>query len=98
MDTSPGTEKVVKFHGLEVENVVVRYTQRDADAAAANEIIEFNARKDTEVYQTVNIQVVSDYVTISFYRDEANNDIMRRELIPSHAIEHIWVSDLHKEQ
>ena len=44
--------------------------------------------------ETINVQVVADFVTITFYRKESENSIVRRELIPSHAIEHIWVKDL----
>ena len=39
-------------------------------------------------------QVVAEYVTITYYKDEASNVIINRELIPTHSIEHIMVSDL----
>ena len=88
--------KKVKFHGLEVENVIVRYSQKESHKPESIRIEEFDAENDTQLCQTVNIQVVSDYVTISFYRNESNNEIIRRELIPSHAVEHIWVNDLNE--
>jgi hypothetical protein len=93
-------KKTVKFHGQEVEDVVVRYLkardkQDDATTAAATTIIEeFDAAKDPQVWETVNIQVVSEFVTITFYKDEKANSIVRRELIPVHRVEHVWVRDL----
>jgi hypothetical protein len=42
----------------------------------------------------LNIQIVSDYVTITFYKKESSNSIIRRELIPTHSVQHIWVKDL----
>lgn len=92
-------KKTVKFHGQEVEDVVVLYSSpsrnssRDKpDAAAAIE--EFDAAKDPQVCETINIQVVSEFVTITFYKDEKANSIIRRELIPTYKIEHIYVRDL----
>ena len=93
---SQSRKKTVKFHGLEVENVIVRYSQKEYHKPESIKIEEFDAENDTQLCQTVNIQVVSDYVTISFYRNESNNEIIRRELIPSHAVEHIWVNDLNE--
>ncbi len=57
-------------------------------------IEEFDARKVPQSFETVNIQVVSDFVTITFYKKESDNIVIRRELIPSYNVEHIWVSDL----
>jgi hypothetical protein len=94
MHMSQSKKKTVKFHGLAVENVVIRYSQRESHKPESIKIEEFDAEKDPQFCQTVNIQVVSDYVTISFYSNESNNEIIRRELIPTHAIEHIWVNDL----
>jgi hypothetical protein len=37
---------------------------------------------------------VSDFVTITFYKNESDNIVIRRELIPTFIVEHIWVSDL----
>jgi hypothetical protein len=59
-------------------------------------IEEFDALKNLEPCETINVQVIADFVTITFYRKESENSIICRELIPSHAIEHIWVKDLHK--
>src|SRR5918994_1278740 len=33
-------------------------------------------------------------VTITFYKKESSNSIIRRELIPTHSVQHIWVKDL----
>jgi hypothetical protein len=88
------TKKTIKFHGLEVDNVVVKYSQREIDNTDKKKVEEFDAKKDPESFETVNIQVVSDFVTITFYKRESDNIVIRRELIPTHSVEHIWVSDL----
>ena len=86
-------DKVVKFHGLEVDDVVVLYSQKVRDRPDAMTIEEFDAAKDPQDCETVNIQVVSEFVTITFYRDEKANSIIRRELIPTFKVERIWVKD-----
>lgn len=88
------SKKTIKFHGLEVDNVVIRRTTRKDNAPETVKIEEFDAKKDPQKCETINIQVVSDYVTITFYRNESDNAIIRRELIPTHAVEHIWINDL----
>jgi hypothetical protein len=88
------TKKTIKFHGLEVANVIIRYSQREVNKPDAIKIQEFDAAKDPQICETVNIQVVSDFVTITFYKNESDNIIIRRELIPAIIVEHIWVSDL----
>jgi hypothetical protein len=50
---------------------------------------EFDALKDHRSCKTINVQVVADFVTITFYKQESTNCIVSRELIPLHAIEHI---------
>lgn len=85
-------KRTIKFHGQEVEDVVVRYLRDKQDATTTIE--EFDAAKDPQVCETVNIQVVSEFVTITFYKDEKANSIVRRELIPVHRVEHVWVRDL----
>jgi hypothetical protein len=87
-------KKAIKFHGLEVANVIVRYFQREINKPDAIKIQEFDARKDPQICETINIQVVSDFVTITFYKNESDNIVIRRELIPTFIVEHIWVSDL----
>ena len=88
------TKKTIKFHGLEVDNVIVRYSQSEINSPDKIKIEELDARKDPQSFETVNIQVVSDFVTITFYKNESDNIVIRRELIPTHRVEHIWVSDL----
>jgi hypothetical protein len=87
-------KKTIKFHGLEVDNVIVRYSQREKKEHDVIKIQEFDARNDPQICETVNIQVVSDFVTVTFYKNESENIIIRRELIPTFVLEHIWVSDL----
>ncbi|AIC16724.1 hypothetical protein [Nitrososphaera viennensis] len=87
-------KKTIKFHGQEVEDVVVLYSHTVRDKPDTIAVEEFDAAKDPQVCETVNIQVVSEFVTITFYKDEEANSIVRRELIPAYRIEHIWVRDL----
>jgi len=49
-------------------------------------------KRDQSV-ETINIQIVAEYVTITYYKDEGTNLIINRELIPTHSIEHILVLD-----
>lgn len=90
----PSKNKTIKFHGQEVENVLVRYMQKGLDKLDVTTIIEFDAKKDPEDCQVVNVQAVSEFVTITFYSDESTNAIIRRELIPNHCLEHIKIEDL----
>jgi len=87
-------KKIIKFHGSEVENIVIRYATRVPSEPNGFLIEEFDALKDPEVCETLNVQLVADFVTITFYRNENENSILRRESIPSHAVEHIWVKDV----
>lgn len=90
----PNNKKIIKFHASEVENIVIRYATRVHDTPNGFLIEEFDASKDPELCETVNVQVVADFVTITFYKQEKENSILRRELIPSHTIERIWVNDV----
>ena len=85
---------IVKFHGTEVGNVVILYAIRPFAKPITEIIEEFDALKVRETCETINVQVVSDFITITLYKQESTNSIIRRELIPLHAIEHIWVNDL----
>jgi hypothetical protein len=87
-------KKIIKFHGSIVENIVIRYATRVDKMPNGFLIEEFDALKDPQICQTLNLQVVADFVTITFYKDEEENSILRRELILSHAVEHIWVNDV----
>jgi hypothetical protein len=86
-------KKTIKFHGLAVANVIVRYSQREVSKPDTIRIEEFDAAKDPQICETVNIQVVSDFVTITFYKKESDNIVIRRELVPTLVVEHIWVND-----
>jgi hypothetical protein len=86
--------KKIKFHALEVENIIIRYATRVHNMPNGFLIEEFDALKDPQACETLNVQVVADFATITHYRDERENSVIRRELIPSHAIEHIWVNDI----
>ena len=89
-------QKIIKFHGAEVNNVIILYSIRPYSKPVTVVIEEFDALKDPECCETINIQVVADFVTITFYKQESSNSIIRRELIPTQTVEHIWVNDLIK--
>jgi hypothetical protein len=87
-------KKVVKFHGNEVENVTILYSIRHKTKPIITRMEEFDAIKDARPCESINIQVVADFVTITFYKQESTNSIISRELIPLHATEHLWVKDI----
>lgn len=87
-------KKVIKFHGSEVENVTILYSIRPNMKPITTKMEEFDALKDPKPCKGINIQIVADFVTITFYKQESTNSIMSRELIPLHATEHLWVKDL----
>jgi hypothetical protein len=89
-------QKIIKFHGAEVNNVIILYSIRPYSKPVTVVIEEFDALKDSERCETINIQIVADFVTITFYKQESSNSIIRRELIPTQTVEHIWVNDLIK--
>ena len=79
--------KIIKFHGTEVNNVIIHYTISKGSKK------EFDASKIKLQFETVNVQIVADYITITFYKDEHSNLILQREMIPAHRVEYIWVKD-----
>jgi hypothetical protein len=93
-DALSSVKKVVKFHGNEVENVTILYSIRDKTKPIITRVEEFDALKDARPCESINIQVVADFVTVTFYKQESTNSIISRELIPLHATEHLWVKDI----
>jgi hypothetical protein len=87
-------KKVIKFHGNEVENVTILYSIRHKTKPIITRMEEFDALRDARPCESINIQVVADFVTITFYKQESTNSITSRELIPLHATEHLWVKDI----
>ena len=87
-------KKVIKFHGNEVENVTILYSIRSNKEPITTRMEEFDAFKDPRPCESINIQIVADFVTITFYKQERTNSIISRELIPLHTTEHLWVKDL----
>ena len=94
LDQKAGSSrKVIKFHGTEVANVkVISFEQYER--GSRQETRTFDAAKDELDCETINIQVVSDFVTITFYKNEQSNISIQRHLIPNHRIERIVVEDL----
>lgn len=87
-------DKLIKFHGTEVKNIIINFLRSPTNNPATKVIEEFNAIESSENCETINVQVVADYVTITFYQNESSNILIRRELIPTHNIEHILIDDL----
>ena len=90
--------KIIKFHGAEVKNVIILYAIRPNSKPVTTVIEQFDALKDEEHCETINIQVVADFVTITFYQNESANIVLKRELLPTHTVEHIWIDDLLEEE
>jgi hypothetical protein len=90
-----GKETSIKFHGIRVKNVIITHMRRTSDSILVEKLdISTTKYERNESIETINVQVVAEYVTITYYRDEAANVIINRELIPTHSIEHIAVIDL----
>lgn len=94
MDDS-GKETSIKFHGVRVKNVIITHLRRTSVSSMVEKLdISTTKYERNESIETINVQVVAEYLTITYYKDEAANVIINRELIPTHSIEHIMVSDL----
>jgi len=91
-------KKVIKFHGTEVKNIKIHFLKSQNKDPNTNVIEEFNALNSFENCETINIQVVADFVTITFYQNESANIVLKRELLPTHTVEHIWIDDLIEEE
>lgn len=90
-----GKETSIKFHGIRVKNVIITHMRRTSDSILVEKLdISTTKYERNESIETINVQVVAEYVTITYYRDEAANVIINRELIPTHSVEHITVIDL----
>jgi hypothetical protein len=87
---------IVKFHGTEVGNVIIQYNIRPTAKSLTEITKEFDALKVQDICETINVQIVADFVTITVYKQESTNSIVRRELVPIHTIQHILVNDLQK--
>lgn len=83
----------IKFHGIEVKNIVIRFIEKNADPLTES-VKVLDASSLDKTCETINVQVVSDYVTVTLYKKESSNNILRRELIPSHLIQRIWIDDI----
>ena len=86
--------KVIKFHGLEVRNIIIHYLSKGIKNPIKEKVVEFDASKSDVSCEAINIQIVADFVTITFYKNESSNLMIRRELIPSRIVQYIWIEDL----
>ena len=91
-------KKVIKFHGTEVKDIRIHFLQSQNKNPKTNVIEEFSALNSSENCETINVQVVADFVTITFYQNESANIVLKRELIPTHTVEHIWIDDVLEEE
>jgi hypothetical protein len=93
--SSSTEEAIIKFHGMQVKNVIITHLRRTSESSVIEklDILAAQHEHDRNV-ETINIQVVADYVTVTYYRDEKANSTIERELIPTHSIEDILVKDL----
>ena len=88
-------ETSIKFHGVQVKNVIITHLRRTSNATSVEKLDLSTAKYErNQTIETINIQIVAEYVTITYYKDEAANVIVNRELIPTHSVEHIMVSDI----
>jgi hypothetical protein len=93
--SSSKKETIIKFHGTQVKNVIITHLRRNSEASVIEKLDIQAAQHERDRYvETINIQVVADYVTVTYYKDEKANATIERELIPTHSIEHILVNDL----
>jgi hypothetical protein len=76
--------------------VIIQYNIGQHAEPITDTTEEFDALKVHDDCETINVQIVADFVTITIYKQESTNSIIRRELVPIHAIQHIWVNDLQK--
>ena len=70
---------IVKFHGTEVANIIILYAIRPKANPITEIIEELNASMVREACEIINVQVVADFVTITLYKQETTNSILRRE-------------------
>lgn len=88
-------ETSIKFHGVQVKNVIITHLRRTSTSSTVEKLdISTTKYERNQFIETINVQVVAEYVTITYYKNEAANMIINRELIPTHSIEHIMVSDI----
>lgn len=87
------TNRIIKFHGTRVDNVIIRYTSKSWDNPEMTVVTEFDTSKITGEFETINIQAVADYITITFYKQEHSSLILRREMIPAYKVEQVWIND-----
>jgi hypothetical protein len=76
--------------------VIIQYNIRPTAKSLTEITKEFDALKVQDICETINVQIVADFVTITVYKQESTNSIVRRELVPIHTIQHILVNDLQK--
>ena len=61
---------IVKFHGTGVDNVIITYNIRPRSKFITEITEEFDALKVQDICETINVQIVADFVTITLYKQE----------------------------
>ena len=84
----------IKFHGVEVKNIVICFIEKQNSDPLTESLKMLDTSSFNKTIETINVQVASDYLTITFYKKESSNNILRRELIPTHLIQRIWIDDM----
>lgn len=85
----------IKFHGVRVKNVIITLIKRTSGNVKVQKLDISNVKYEpNQNVDVINIQVVAEYLTITYYKDEEANVIARRELIPTHSVEHVMVCDI----
>lgn len=78
---------------LKCINIIILYSTKQYLKKVQDTAKEFDALNDSEDCETINVQIVADIVTITFYEQEGANLLKCRELIPTHAIQLISIKD-----
>ena len=61
-------ETSIKFHGVRVKNVIITHLRRTSGSSMVEKLdISTTKYERNESIETINVQVVAEYVTITYY-------------------------------